>query len=179
MSSATAPHLVAAACAVHEENPGELAVRCFSARRDEPALNPRLGFACVGFARVQGDWLGVVITPQCVDLVLLPGGGSLWGDIPAGQRRYVELSHATLAFVAAADPCLGSYQHAALVSEISTLPDMAAAIRLAEQFMTGICGADFCPAVVSTAGPEAGATAPGVPAPTSRRDFFRRLAGKR
>ena len=134
MSSAAALHLVAAACAVHEANPGELAVRCFSARRDESALNPHLGFACVGFTRVHGDWLGVVITPQFV--VLLPGGGSLWGDIPAGQRRYVDLSHATLAFVAAEDPCLGPYQHAALVSEISALPDMAAAIRLAEQFMT-------------------------------------------
>lgn len=179
MSSAAAPHLVAAACAVHEENPGELAVRCFSARRDESGLNPHLGFACVGFTRVHGDWLGVVITPQFVDIVLLPGGGSLWGDIPAGQRRYVDLSHATLAFVAAEDPCLGPYQHAALVSELSALPDMAAAIRLAEQFMSGICGADFRPARVSTAGPGAGVTLPDVPVPTSRRAFFRRLAGKR
>lgn len=173
------PQPAVAASAIHEENPGELVVRCFSERTNTSPVNPRLGFASVGFTRFQGDWLGVVITPQCIDLMLLPGGGSLWGDVPPGQRRYIDLPHQTVAFVATEDPQIGPYQHAAVVADASSLTDMVTAVRLAEQVMAGICGTDSSPALVLTAADRDAGAVPGLPATTSRRAFFRRLAGKR
>ena len=163
----------------HEENPGELVARCFR-ERSEPAgpVNPLLSCASIGFTRCQGDWLGVVITPWFMDLVLLPGGGNLWGDIPAGQRRYVELPHGTVAFTAAEDTCLGAYQHASLVATVASLPDMAAAVALANQVMLGICGDAIRDAAPPTARPDAGAGSPEGPGVPSRRGFLRRLAGK-
>ena len=163
----------------HEENPGELVARCFR-ERAEPAgpVNSLLSCTSVGFTRCQGDWLGVVITPWFMDLVLLPGGGNLWGDIPAGQRRYVELPQRTVAFTAAEDDRLGAYQHAPLVATVASLPDMAAAVALANQVMLGICGDAMHDTAPPTARPNAGAGSlegPGVP---SRRGFLRRLAGK-
>jgi len=164
----------------HEENPGELVARCFR-ERIEPAgpVNSLLSCTSVGFTRCQGDWLGVVIAPWCMDLVLLPGGGVLWGDIPAGQRRYVELPHGAVAFTAVEDLQLGPYQHAPLVATVASLPDMAAAIRLANQVMRGICG-DAMSAVVPLPDlPDASADSTRTPETPSRRGFLRRLAGKR
>ena len=54
------------------------------------------------------------------------------GDNPVGQRRYIELAQGAVAFTAAEEPCLGAYQHAPLVSTVASLPDMAAAITLAD-----------------------------------------------
>ena len=164
---------------IHEEDPGELIARCFRERTEPLPVNPRLNCASVGFTRYKGDWLGVVITPWFMDLVLLSGGGILWGDIPAGQRRYIELAHGAVAFTAAEENCLGAYQHAPLVSTVASLPDMAAAIRLANQVMREICG-DEIPAVVPPSDlPDASADSTDGPETPSRRGFLRRLAGKR
>ena len=131
--------------------------------------NPRLEVAALGFSRYRGDWLGVLVTPAFVRLLLLPGGGSLWGDIPAGQRRYLDLAGGTLTFFAEEAPSIGAYQWAALVDSVAALPDMASARLLALDGLSLATGAL----------PELAATPP-EPAPAvSRRGFFRRLAGKR
>ena len=154
-------------------------MRCFRERTEAAGpVNHLLNCASIGFARCQGDWLGVVITPWFMDLVLLPGGGNLWGDIPAGQRRYVDLPQGTVAFTAAEEACLGAYQHASLVATVASLPDMAAAVALANQVMFGIRGDAIHDVAPPTARPDPGAGSiegPGVP---SRRGFLRRLAGK-
>lgn len=146
---------------------------------DQTALNRRLNCASIGFIRCKGDWLGVVITPWCMDLLLLPGGGILWGDIPAGQRRYIELAQGAVAFTAAEEPRLGAYQHAPLVSTVASLPNMAAAIELANQVMLGICGDGIVGVTPPTEQPEASAESKRNSETSSRRGFFRRLAGKR
>ena len=164
---------------IHEEDPGELIARCFRERTEPVPVNPRLNCASIGFTRCKGDWLGVVITPWFMDLVLLPGGGILWGDIPAGQRRYIELAQGAVAFTAAEEPCLGAYQHAPLVSTVASLPDMAAAITLANQVMLEICGDGIVDVAPPTDQPEASADSKRNPETSSRRGFLRRLAGKR
>ena len=162
----------------HEENPGEFVARCFREQTESAGpVNPLLSFASIGFTRCRGDWLGVVITPWFMDLVLLPGGGNLWGDIPAGQRRYVDLPHGTVAFTAAEETCIGAYQHATLVASVASLPDMAAAVALANQVMFGIADAihDVAPPI---ARPDAGTGSNEGSRVHSRRGFLRRLAGK-
>lgn len=162
----------------HIENPASLLERCFMADCDKSAVNPSLTCRAVGFARYQGDWLGVLITPWFMDLFLLPGGGTLWGDIPAGQRRYVEMPQGTLLFTAAADPKFGAYQYSQLVAPVSAVPDMATALSLAQGVMYDITGELSLPASVSSKPEEPQAAAAG-PEINSRRSFFRRLAGKR
>ena len=164
---------------MHTENPGGLVERILGAGTGEIPVNPRLKCTSVNFCHYRGDWLGVVITPWLMDLVLLPGGGELWGDIPQGQRRYVNLPQGTVAFSAAESPELGSYQHAPLVASVATLPDMAAAIKLAKQVMAGICMAGRPPDMPSPTQREPGEALPDTPDVPSRRGFFRRLAGKR
>ena len=163
---------------LHEENPGELVARCFAERTERAPLNPLLDCRSIGFVRCRGDWLGVMITPWFMDLMLLPGGGNLWGDIPAGQRRYVELPRGTVAFAAAELPNLGAYQHAPVVATVVSLPDMAAAITLANRIMLGLCGGEMVDVAPRVGRPEMRADSVGGVATLSRRGFLRRLAGK-
>ena len=170
--------LPSAVSGLHIDNPASLLERCFGERRDQPAVNPFLTCRAVGFFRYRGDWLGVLITPWFMDLFLLPGGGSLWGNIPAGQRRYVELPQGAVPFTAADDPKIGLYQYSPLVAPVSTLPDMTAAVKLAQEVMRGISGEISSPVMASEIPVERLAKAAN-PEINSRRGFFRRLAGKR
>lgn len=170
--------LPTAGVGLHIDNPASLLERCFAERRDQPAVNPLLTCRAVAFSRYRGDWLGVLITPWFMDIFLLPGGGDLWGDIPAGQRRYVELPQGTVPFLAADEPMIGPYQHSPLVAPVSALPDMAAALTLAHEVMRGISG-EVSPRAVASTNPEAQRVSAANPEANSRRGFLRRLAGKR
>ena len=144
---------------------------------DLPFVNGALGVAAVGFCRHEGDWLGVMVTPWFLNLFLLCGGGRLWGDIPAGERRYLELPCGTMQFIADDDPDLGPYQYCPLIAPVSNIADMATALATARDAMAAVFVA---PQSVADAAPAipAESTPAGAPAP-SRRAFFRRLAGKR
>lgn len=154
------------------ENPAEFLKAHFQRWSPTPGgelsvANAALQVEAIGFARCQGDWLGVVVTPWFIRLFLLNGGGRLWGDIPAGQRRYLELPGGVLQFTAADDPAIGPCQYSPLIDPLSTAPDMATARRIARDAMATFSG-------VAVAAP------PVEPAPAvSRRGFLRRLAGRR
>lgn len=141
---------------------------------DLPFVNPALAVEAIGFVRLQGDWLGVVVTPWFLNLVLIAGGGPLWGDIPAGERRYLNLPCGTLQFIADDDPEIGPYQYCPLIAPVSHLPDMAAAQKAAVDAMAAVISPP-----AAGPGPEAAVPAePPAAVPVSRRGFFRRLAGK-
>lgn len=146
---------------------------------DLPFVNPALQVEAVGFVRHDGDWLGVVITPWFLNLLLLSGGGPLWGDIPAGERRYLNLPCGTLQFIADDDPEIGPYQYCPLIAPVSSIPDHATARQAALDAMRSVLSS-LPLGVPETAGPPASTpVSPAEPAaPVSRRGFFRRLAGK-
>ena len=146
--------------------------------QDLPFVNPALGVAAVGFRRHRGDWLGVMVTPWFLNLFLISGGGDLWGDIPAGERRYVELPCGTLQFIADDDPELGPYQYCPLMAPVTHLENMIAALTAARDALA----AAFTPPAEPQSAEETGAALPQsapAEAPPSRRAFLRRLAGKR
>jgi len=172
------PAFGAAAPNIHVDNPGPALEHFYAGQHHRPPVNASLACRAVGFARYRGDWLGVLITPWFVDLYLLPGGGELWGDIPSGQRRYVELPRGTVPFTAADDPRIGAYQFSPLISPVSALSDMAAAVKLANEVLLGIFGKAVRP-LAETHVPEGSRETAGKPEGTSRRGFLRRLAGKR
>lgn len=140
--------------------------------RELPFVNPALAVETIGFSRQQGDWLGVVVTPWFINLFLFSGGGELWGDIPAGQRRYVNLPCGTLQFIADDDPDLGPYQYCPLIAPVSSVPDMATARQ---------AGLDAMAAVIEPPAPPVADAAPAEPAKrdVSRRGFLRALTGRR
>lgn len=160
------------------ENPADFLAahfqRAWQVHRSElPLVNRALQVEVVGFLQCQGDWLGVIVTPWFLRLFLLNGGGGLWGDIPAGQRRYVNLPSGILQFTAEDDPDIGPFQFAPLIDPISALSDMATARQMARDAMTAVF---IAPAAAPT--PFAAPSAEPAPA-VSRRGFLRRLTGRR
>ena len=143
--------------------------------RDLPFVNAALSVEAVGFQRLNGDWVGVVITPWFLNLVLVSGGGELWGDIPAGERRYLNLPCGTMQFIADDDPDIGPYQYCPLIAPVDKLPDMATARFVAADAIKTVFAAPAAAATPPAPLAETQADAPEV----SRRGFFRRLAGKR
>jgi len=139
---------------------------------DLPFVNAALGVEAIGFARYEGDWLGVVITPWFLNLLLVSGGGQLWGDIPAGERRYLNLPCGTLQFIADDDPDIGPYQYCPLIAPVSDLTDMAQARLIAADALKTVF---IQPAPPVEPEPPPAEEKPAV----SRRGFLRRLAGKR
>ena len=90
--------------------------------RGLPFLNPALSVQALGFRRVDGDWLGGVTTPWSVQLMLVPGGGSLWVDTSPGERSMVALPVGRLAFIAdEGDHGLPAFQYLPLVNATAAL----------------------------------------------------------
>lgn len=145
-----------------------------SRMHDLPFVNPALGVAAIGFRRFEGDWLGVMVTPWFLNLVLVSGGGRLWGDIPAGERRYVELPCGTLQFIADDDPDIGPYQYCPLIAPVTGIAGMEAALAAARDALAAAFAAPPPPPPSAEPVP----ARPAAEAPPSRRAFFRRLAGK-
>ncbi|MBS1160195.1 MAG: hypothetical protein H6R15_2614 [Proteobacteria bacterium] len=173
------PDLAAPPVMVHDIDPAAFLVAHYQELWEQGELemaeiNPALAIEAVGFIRYQGDWLGVVVTPWFLRLFLMPGGGSLWGEIPVGQTRYLSLPAETMQFIADAAPQFGSFQYATLLEPTSLIADMAAARQMALRVMQGFGDQPVEPEPE----PDRPAEPPG-PTAISRRGFFRRLAGKR
>lgn len=97
-----------------------------------PFMNPGLVVEVVASCRLQGDWLAALVTPWCIMMVLMPGGGALWKDTGLGARREVALPVGVVSFIAdegpASLPCL---QYCPIVAPVSHLVDQAQAVELA------------------------------------------------
>ena len=141
---------------------------------DMPFVNPALAVETIGFVQLQGDWVGVVVTPWFINLFLVFGGGELWGDIPAGERRYLNLPCGTLQFIADDDPDIGPYQYCPLIAPVSNVPDMATARQTGRDAMAAVM-VPPAPPVVEEAPPPAEPEKRDV----SRRGFLRALSGRR
>lgn len=109
---------------------------------DLPFVNPALGVEVIDMRRYRGDWLGVLVTPWSIQLVLLPGGGELWQDISAGMRRKVALPVGELSFIAdAGEDALQAYQYCPLATSVASLASMDAARRFAFEAMVAVLSA--------------------------------------
>ncbi len=132
----------------------------------------RSGFAAgevVGWLPVQGDWIAAVAHADRACLMLLPAGGSLWGDIPVGQKRFVTLADQSWAFVAGEDGELGAYQRCHLAEAADGVSDIAVAREVALDALKLLGYRPEVPATLEeTSRP-----------PVSRRGFLRALTGRR
>ena len=160
---------------VHEKNPAELIKAHFEQMlamdtANKAGAHPLLQFELIDVVRCEGDWLAAVVTPWAIQLLLLNGGGRLWGDIPAGKLRYVSMPGAVMQFIAETDDELGAWQYASLIDDIDEVADMAAARLVAQDSLQTALGVLQMKNETPLAAPAAH---------VSRRGFFRRLAGKR
>ena len=148
--------------------------------QDLPFVNPALSVEAVGFRQVDGDWVGMVITPWFINVFLLPGGGKLWQDLPSGEQRGVVFPVGELDFIADNNPNpqapITAFQYCPLIHPVQHLPDQITARQAADAALAAL----FSPPPKVEEAPAAGLAQgkPEEPAP-KRRAFLRTLAGKR
>ncbi len=134
---------------------------------DLPVYNPALAVEGRGFGPYEDMLLGVLLTPWCMNLVLLPGEGGGWPSLAEGTETDHALPRGTVRFVTARHDGPGDYRMCSLFSPMFQFADMEAAQATADAAL----------AEVLTAPEPASVPEPEPPRAVSRRDLFRRRAG--
>ncbi|MCF6209603.1 MAG: [NiFe]-hydrogenase assembly chaperone HybE [Gammaproteobacteria bacterium] len=105
---------------------------------DIPILNPRLEVRAVGFQDWDGHWLGVLITPWFMNLMLLPGEGKIWPEMATGDKLSHVLPSGRYEFIVGDENDIGQYQMCSLFSPMFEFEDQAAVVATAEAVMAAI-----------------------------------------
>jgi [NiFe] hydrogenase assembly HybE family chaperone len=104
---------------------------------DLPLNHPRLTVESTGFNLWQGKWLGVLITPWAMNLVLLPDTDGAFQTLAVDQRQTWRFPSGEYDFMGGDDEECGPFQFCSLISPISEggIPDQAAARVLAAEVL--------------------------------------------
>lgn len=93
-----------------------------------PLLNPALAVRALGFGLVNRDWLGVLITPWCMNLLMLPTTDSDWITQPPGNKFELAFPYGSFEFTVAREAQLGTYAQCSLFSPMFQFADQTAAV---------------------------------------------------
>ncbi len=149
-----------------------------------PMVNEQLTVQAVGFQPWGPHWLGVLVTPWFMNLVLMPRELQQWVPLAERESRFHAFAAGVFEFIGGFDEEIGAYQACSLFSPMFEFnsPEQAAATGLAA--LQALFDAGNRPVDVPTALPDlpasptpADATAPATgPAatrqPLSKRDFL-------
>ncbi|MFN9481079.1 MAG: [NiFe]-hydrogenase assembly chaperone HybE [Betaproteobacteria bacterium] len=143
---------------------------------DVPIVNPLLRVECVGFRRWQGRWLGVLVTPWCMNLVLMADEPQAWQPARTGEVKSYVFPTGHFEFIGTVEAGFGDFQMCSLFSPMFEFreQDVARATALAA------LDALFDPATTGRAPPAEAEDAAEPPMPEgeapespSKRNFLR------
>lgn len=143
-----------------------------------PFLNESLAVAALPFVRLQGDWLGVVLTPWFLHVYLFPGGGELWQDLAQGLRRSVPLPAGTLEFLGDEEEALGPFQYCVLLAPVPQFASQEEALEAARQALATLLVPPLAAASAEAGGAALPADAATPDVDDRRRGFLRGLLGR-
>jgi len=147
--------------------------------QDVPMLNAALRVEAVGFSGWSGHWLGMLITPWSISLMLLPGERGAWQGVADGARAFYRFASGDFAFVGSHEPEIGEYHSCALYAHMDELSDQDMARDLARTAL-GVLHRDPAadPAAPALTDREV-AVASGAVRPLDRRGFLGSLFMRR
>jgi len=114
------PRLEAAFGAVHADRMQGLAF-----------VNAAVAVEAVGFAPWKHYWLGVMLTPWSMNLLLAPRDTSAWRSLPPGEKRRYTFPAGTFDFIGAREDAIGEYLICSLFSPVLEFADHATARQTA------------------------------------------------
>jgi len=119
----------------------------------------------IDFQRWQGHWLGIVITPWCMSILLLPGSQENWVSAGQNKRRFVKFPAGDFPFLDGIEAELGEYQSCSLFSPMDRFATQLEATQTARASLVGLLSV---PAAATAPGKEKQMEKPSL----SRRRFF-------
>jgi [NiFe] hydrogenase assembly HybE family chaperone len=111
-----------------------------------PVHNEALEVETVGFQRWADHWLGIVISPWCMSLLLLPGTSSTWIAATENERIFHRFPAGDFAFLGGEEPEIGEYQSCALFSPMSQFASQSDAVLTAHAALLALIRAPEEPA---------------------------------
>ncbi len=137
-----------------------------------PVLNPALRVEAVGFRSWEGRWVGVLVTPWMINLVLLPGEGEPLVPLALGEKMTWLFPSGSYEFMGLNEPMLGVCHVCSLISPVTEFTSHDEVLAIAQEILTALFieGRDDLPASSREArmtNPLAGRNE------MSRRDFLR------
>lgn len=137
-----------------------------------PFVNEALRVELVGLRRWHGLWLGVLITPWFMNLLLLPGDDPAddavpWPRLPVRETARFAFPAGSFEFIAGHEGEAGEYLACSLFSPVFEFADQATARQTAEACLAALFDA------ASAAPPPVLAEPREQPAAISKRDFLR------
>lgn len=145
--------------------------------QDMPMLNAALAVEAVGLRPWNDHWLGILITPWFMNLLLMPRVSAKWHPIGERESRHYVFPAGVFEFIGARDPVLGDYQACSLFSPMFEFADQQTARDTAVAALDALFDvANREPGQLSAA--DAAGEPTGVPAPAkaahvlSKRDFL-------
>jgi len=143
-------------------------------------VNPALSVEAVAFRPWDEHWLGVLVTPWFMNLVLMPRVIEKWNPIRERESRHYVFPAGVFEFIGSQDPVLGDYQACSLFSPMFDFADHAAARDTAAAALDALFDDANRPVSEVTradasrpAVPSETAAAPALaPAPLSKRAFL-------
>ena len=141
---------------IHETSPADAVEKAFfriqqEQMADVPILNPALSVEAVDFQRWQGHWLGIVVTPWCMSMLLVPGSAENWVSAGENKRRFVKFPAGDFAFLGSEEAELGEYQSCPLFSPMGKFSTQSEATMTARASMIAV----LMPVQQSQAAPKA------------------------
>jgi [NiFe] hydrogenase assembly HybE family chaperone len=97
-----------------------------------PIVNPALGVEAVGFAPWDAHWLGVMVTPWFMNLVLAPRQPACWRPLAPGAKQTWRFPAGDYEFIGAQEPGVGEFQICSLFSPVLEFEDAPTARFVAE-----------------------------------------------
>jgi [NiFe] hydrogenase assembly HybE family chaperone len=91
--------------------------------RGLPFVNAAVGVEAVGFAPWKHYWLGVMVTPWSMNLLLAPRDTGAWRPLPAGEKRRYTFPAGRFDFISAHADAIGEYLICSLYSPLLEFAD--------------------------------------------------------
>jgi [NiFe] hydrogenase assembly HybE family chaperone len=152
-------------------SPADLLVETFTAIQRErmtgvPLVNGALSVEAVDFAPWSHHWLGVLVTPWFMNLLLMPREAERWVPVRPGDTLNYAFPAGVFGFISGREPRLGEYHACSLFSPMFEFADqetarVAASAARAALFDTG--NREQAPEASDTARPAR---------PMTKRDFL-------
>lgn len=108
---------------------------------DLPVSNPALVVECVGFQAWAERQIGVLITPWCMNLILLPGPGDHWAEweeSQIGRKLMLALPSGQYEWIYNRSDNTGGYLSCSLFSPMNMFSEQAIAVETAEEVMRAV-----------------------------------------
>ncbi|MFO1217976.1 MAG: [NiFe]-hydrogenase assembly chaperone HybE [Burkholderiaceae bacterium] len=121
---------------MHADEPSAAVEAAFSRiERDRmqsvPILNPALRVQALPFERWHGQWLGALVTPWFLNLMLVPGDADGWRSAREGERVFHRFAAGAFAFLGGTENEIGEFQSCSLVSPMTQFTDQVSAMATA------------------------------------------------